>query len=1171
MSSAPTSTTSSGGNVSPRLSRMSSSSGAFSTQSLQGFRTVSLPGLFPGTHLGILASGLLDKRRDGAVRGGWAKRLFILSTRSLHYYRKVEESELFGKERGQVLLSDIGYAKVVMPRTPQQGLWSRSLVVLCWSAVGMISDVDEVESEQKRKTLLLFLRADSFEYASSWVSIVNNAVHTGKSVNFAPRWTVETMQTFISAASGNFEEIEAAATTESPTEVAAAPTVTRPTPTVLVVSMVSGPLSGLTTTERLVKRSVELNTELQLGPFEQKDTCVLVLSDGEELHIPQRLLGGDLQSLLTTSKQIELTTPLAVNRCGHTSCRCPKFSVRYPWLLSFRCVRAPPVQISRRDSGPQPVMSSLPSTFTVAFPGTLGGLFLISCLVSFYCATPFVGLMKITIILGLILSVSQITHLSEAQSQKRLSPVLSPIGGSRKAVAAVGNELVFLLTVDRMEVIEADQDKEPALSETASPVSDVDGVAETETNAISGGPIAFSPRFIAGEKGDEEKGRARYLATLEWRKENNIDNILVTPHPNFETIKKYYPQYFHGRTRDGLPVYYERPGKIDLPALKREGLSIDDLLRHYMYITEYLWRVVEPDDSGRSITVLDVTGIGMYDLGGEVLDFIKRASAFTGAHYPERSAHIFIINIPGWFNMIWRMVKPMIDPVTREKVHMLKGSAILKELETLIDLENIPSDFGGEGVALGDSDEEHALAAHWSRRWLLTLAFAMSLTKLLLRRTATSRARSSLPLATRAFSDVPDEPVYFEDISTASYRIRDGIQQTQCEYSPLLSQRMGIDLYLKKDHRQMTGSFKERGARNALLQLTDEEKKNGVVAASAGNHAQALAYHGQLLGIPVTCVMPKVAPLTKIARCRELGARVVLHGEHILEARDKAEDFVRDENMVYINGFDRPEIIAGAGTMGIEILNQVPDVDAIIVPVGGGGLIAGVALAVKTLSPKVQVIGVEPEYCSSFTEALKAGKPVNMPTQPTLADGLAVPCVGANAFEIARKYVDKVVTVSERSIALSVLRLVEMEKVVVEGGGASSLAALIDDKLPELKGKRVVLPLTGGNIDTPVLGRVIDRGLAADGRLVRFVATVSDRPGGIAQLTCFLRDFGVSVKDIYHERAWVHASISHVAVKCVVETQSSEHALKLKQRLEENGYPLIWESFAGHQTPAVEL
>ncbi|KAG6612698.1 SEC14 cytosolic factor [Phytophthora cinnamomi] len=684
MSSAPplSSTSSSGshvGNVSPRLSRMSSSTGAFSSQALQGFRTVSLPGLFPGTHLGILASGLLDKRRDGAVRGGWAKRLFILSTRSLHYYRKVEDAELFGKERGQVLLSDISYAKVMMPEEAPLGNVEPGQTAYF---VAVLS---------KRKTLLLFLRADSFEYASSWVAIINNAVHTAKGVDFVPRWSVETMQTFIAAASGNFEELDTAPT-ESPTEPTLSPTVTRPVPTVLVVSMVSGPLSASTTTERLVKRNVELSAELQLGPFEQKDTCVIVLSDGEELHIPYRLL-GDAKSLLTSVKQIELTTPARCQPLRPHIVSMSKVSV------SFRCVRAPPVVVTRRDSGPQPVISSLPSTFTVAFP----------------------GLMKITIVLGLILSISQIAQfviiLSGAQGQQRLSPVMSPVAGSKKAVAAVANEYLFFLAVDKIEVIEADQDEEPALSETASPVSDVTTdvtteAAAPEVNAISGGPIAFSPRFIAGEKGDVEKGRARYEATLEWRKENDIDNILVTSHPNFEIIKKYYPQYFHGRTRDGLPVYYERPGKIDLPALKREGLSIDDLLRHYMYITEYLWRVLEPNDSGRSITVLDVTGIGMYDLGGEVLDFIKRASAFTGAHYPERSAHIFIINIPGWFNMIWRMVKPMIDPVTREKVHMLKGSAILRELETLIDLENIPADFGGEGAALGDSEEEHALAAH---------------------------------------------------------------------------------------------------------------------------------------------------------------------------------------------------------------------------------------------------------------------------------------------------------------------------------------------------------------------------------------------------------------------------------------------------------------------------
>ncbi|KAF1329134.1 Threonine ammonia-lyase, partial [Globisporangium splendens] len=467
-----------------------------------------------------------------------------------------------------------------------------------------------------------------------------------------------------------------------------------------------------------------------------------------------------------------------------------------------------------------------------------------------------------------------------------------------------------------------------------------------------------------------------------------------------------------------------------------------------------------------------------------------------------------------------------------------------------------------------------------TKRALLTSTF-------LRRQSAIRHAARTMSTTTTPPAATLDDPVSFEDVSTASFRIRDGIEQTSCKYSPMLSKRMGYEIFLKKDYRQMTGSFKERGARNALLQLTDEQKRIGVVAASAGNHALALAYHGKLLGIPVTCVMPNIAPLTKITSCQELGARVILHGSHILEAREKADEYARDEvrachilglvcgpyayvyryaalfdlqGLAYINGFDHPDIIAGAGTMGIEILNQVPNVDAIVVPVGGGGLIAGIALAVKTLAPKVKVIGVEPELCASFTGALEAGHPINVPTSPTLADGLAVPCVGANAFEIARHRVDQIVTVSERAIALSVLRLVEKEKVVVEGGGACSLAALIDNKLPELKGKRVVLPLCGGNIDVPVLGRVIERGLAADGRLVRFVATVSDRPGGIAQLANLLWECGVSVKDIYHERAWVHASVSNVAVKCVVETQSYDHGLELKKRLEDAGYPLMWGS-----------
>ncbi|CAI5733066.1 unnamed protein product [Hyaloperonospora brassicae] len=699
MLSAPPSTTSSGDSISPRLSHVSSVPSAFSAPLLQTDQIGSLAGLFPGSQLGILASGALDKRRDGAVRGGWTKRLFVLSTRSVHYYRKTEEAELFGKERGHVLLADISYSKVVLPTDAPAGAVEP----------GRVSYYIAVLS--KRKTLLLFLRADSLEYASSWVSIINNAVHTAKSVDFAPRWTAETMQMFVSATSGNDEEIEEVVA-ESPTKMETATTpVTRPIPSVLVVSMIVGQSSVSDSMERLVKRNIELCTELQLGVFEQKDVCVIMLSDGEEIRVSRYMLGNDIESLLTSTKQLDLTTPVRSQLPRSQTMSMSRVSV------SFRCVRPPPVPIARRESSPQPVMSSLPSTFTVTFPGMLGGLFLICCLVSSYCAAPFVGLMKITIVLGFVLSVSQIAQfvicLSDGQSRKRLSYVLLPICGSRKAVSTVENELVYYLTINKVEVKEVDQFGEIALPDTASSVAIASDPSETEVKAISGGPIAFSPRFIAAEKGDVAKGRARYLATLEWRKSSGIDDILVRPHPNFEIIKKYYPQYFHGRSREGLPVYYERPGKIDLAALKREGLSMDDLLRHYTYVTEYLWRVVEPDDAGRSITVLDVTGIGMYDLGGEVLDFIKRASAFTGAHYPERSAHILIINIPGWFNMVWRIVKPVIDPVTREKVHMLKGgSAILRELEKLIDIRNIPSDFGGESAALGDSMEEQALATH---------------------------------------------------------------------------------------------------------------------------------------------------------------------------------------------------------------------------------------------------------------------------------------------------------------------------------------------------------------------------------------------------------------------------------------------------------------------------
>jgi len=423
-----------------------------------------------------------------------------------------------------------------------------------------------------------------------------------------------------------------------------------------------------------------------------------------------------------------------------------------------------------------------------------------------------------------------------------------------------------------------------------------------------------------------------------------------------------------------------------------------------------------------------------------------------------------------------------------------------------------------------------------------------------------------------------DLPISFADISRAHVAIRSGINKTECKKSYFLSELVGANVYLKEEFRQFTGSFKERGARNSILKClsNNENNKNnknnknnednkpplvGVIAASAGNHALALAYHGNQLGVPVTVVMPKVAPMAKVDKCRKFGAQIIIHGAHIGEAKEYAEKLMEKNGLTYINGYDDPPILAGAGTIGIEIIDAVPDVDAVVVPVGGAGLIAGISCAVKTLKPECKVYGVEPEFAASYIAALKAGKPVAASISPTLADGLAVPVVGSHAFEVARHYVDECVTTTEKEIAVAVLRLIENEKMVVEGGGSAGLAAILPGgqlDRPELKGKNIVVPLCGGNIDTTVLGRVIERGLTADDRLCRFIATVSDRPGGIAKLTTLLSEQGASIKDIYHERAWMHSSVDHVQVKCVVELQGKEHAERLRKALIDRGYPLLW-------------
>jgi threonine dehydratase len=299
--------------------------------------------------------------------------------------------------------------------------------------------------------------------------------------------------------------------------------------------------------------------------------------------------------------------------------------------------------------------------------------------------------------------------------------------------------------------------------------------------------------------------------------------------------------------------------------------------------------------------------------------------------------------------------------------------------------------------------------------------------------------------------------------------------------------------------------------------------------------------------------MPRFAPLIKVATCRRFGANVVLAGDNFAEAKAKADDLAAEHRLAYIHGFDDPAVIAGQGTLGLEIVEQVPSADAVIVPVGGGGLIAGVSLAVKSLLPGVEIIGVEAAAMPEFTSALAAGHVVECPPRPTLADGLATTRLGQNAFSIARQHVSRVVSASEEAIALAILRLIELEKSVVEGAGAAPLAALLSGQLPDLRGKSVVLVLAGGNIDPLILGRVIEIGLAADGRLARLITTISDRPGGLAHLASLIAATGASVQQITHDRVFSGPDVSSVRVVCDVETHDRQHLDELLAALKRQG------------------
>jgi threonine dehydratase len=375
--------------------------------------------------------------------------------------------------------------------------------------------------------------------------------------------------------------------------------------------------------------------------------------------------------------------------------------------------------------------------------------------------------------------------------------------------------------------------------------------------------------------------------------------------------------------------------------------------------------------------------------------------------------------------------------------------------------------------------------------------------------------------------------VTFKDIEAARERIKGAVYYSPCTHSIALSEITGMGIFCKLDNLQRTGSFKERGARNALAQLPPDQQKRGVIAASAGNHAQALAYQGKLLGIPATVVMPKFAPLVKVSNCQKLGAK----GTARFRAKTRRMRSLKRRAWP-IDGYDDPAIIAGQGTAGLEIKEQVPDARrnrAVGERITGRGFARN-----QTLRPRSRSSPSKGNV-ASFSAALEAGKPTRIAMHPTLADGLAIPQVGTNAFQIARPLVDKIVTVTEEQIAIAILRILELEKGVAEGAAATPLAACLSGKLKEFAGKKCVLLLCGGNIDPNVLSRVIERGLVADGRLGRFTAVISDRPGGLADLTTQIASTGASIKQVLHDRAFAGSDVSAVHVLCTIETRNREH------------------------------
>ncbi|BCJ88471.1 threonine ammonia-lyase [Effusibacillus dendaii] len=392
-----------------------------------------------------------------------------------------------------------------------------------------------------------------------------------------------------------------------------------------------------------------------------------------------------------------------------------------------------------------------------------------------------------------------------------------------------------------------------------------------------------------------------------------------------------------------------------------------------------------------------------------------------------------------------------------------------------------------------------------------------------------------------------------DDFQAARQKLSDIIHLTPLEHSHTYSKMTHNDIYLKMENLQRTGAFKIRGATNKILSLTEEERKRGVIAASAGNHAQGVAYAASRLGIPCTIVMPEGAPLTKVEATSSYGAKIVLHGANYDASYQYALQLQQANGMTFVHAFDDEAVIAGQGTISLEILEQLPDADIIVTPIGGGGLAAGVALAAKLVKPNIQVIGVEAEGAANMLTSLKSGRVETLDHVETIADGIQVKRPGDLPFELVRKYVDQVVTVGDEQIMKAMLLLMERSKLIVEGAGAVGLAAMLDSKIHCI-GKKIVVLLSGGNVDVNLLSKIIERGLVEAGRYLRLVTIVPDRPGILLTMAKIFAEEKSNVISIHHHRHGERIVLGQAEVEINLETRDRSHIERILRRLSEEGF-----------------